>query len=241
MEKLVYVVWKRNEDSIERFREDMLGSVAQGLADLGLRGLSMNLADPAAAFAERLRITRAEPPLTGTVSLWLDTALARAPYERILQETCRRVAGYLVLESVPIVNTTQLTSLGARTPGITTVAFLEKPERLTYDEWLERWQGHHTQVAIETQSTFFYIQNVIVRALTDDAPAWAAIVEEGFPAEAVTDPMVFYAAQGSREKLEAHQRRMVESCRRFIDFERLESHPMSRYVIEDEPARGGHV
>jgi hypothetical protein len=103
---------------------------------------------------------------------------------------------------------------------------------MTYDAWRERWQGHHTQVAIETQSTFVYIQNVVVRALTSNAPPWTAIVEECFPAEAATDPMVFYAAGSSQETLQANQRRMIESCRTFIDFSTLESHPMSAYLIK---------
>ena len=33
-----------------------------------------------------------------------------------------------------------------------------------------------TQVAIDTQATFGYVQNTVVRALTDDAPVLAAIV-----------------------------------------------------------------
>jgi hypothetical protein len=41
------------------------------------------------------------------------------------------------------------------------VAFLEKPDFLTYEEWLDHWQGDHTRVPIETQSTFLYIQNVV--------------------------------------------------------------------------------
>jgi hypothetical protein len=231
LEKLIYVVWKRPGLAAERFKDEMLGPLAQRLLALGPRALSMNLADDRAAYAQGIRITRMRDPLAGTVSIWLDTALARAPVEEVLAGATERLAGYLVLESVPIVNTTRKAPLGERTPGITTVALLEKPEGMAYEDWIERWQGQHTQVAVETQSTFFYIQNVIVRAVSANAPAWTAIVEEGFPAEAATDPMVFYAAGGSREKLEENRRRMMESCRRFIDFERLESHPMSSYVL----------
>ena len=79
--------------------------------------------------------------------------------------------------------------------------------------------------------TFLYVQNLIVRAVTPDAPPWCAIVEEGFPAEAPTDPMVFFAAGDSREKLEENRRRLLESCGKFIEFARLESHPMSSYVL----------
>jgi len=231
LEKLIYVIWKRTEESIGSFRETMLGEVATGLEGLGVRGLSVNLADEGAAYAQGMRITRMPEPLSGTVSIWLDTALDRDPVQRLLEAACQRLTGYLVLESVPLVNTTQVAPLGERTPGITTVACLEKPDAMTYEAWLDQWQGHHTQIAIETQSTFLYIQNLIVRAVTPEAPPWCAIVEEGFPAEAPTDPMVFFAAGNSREKLEENRRRLLESCGKFIDFARLESHPMSSYVL----------
>ena len=70
-----------------------------------------------------------------------------------------------------------------------------------------------------------------MRALTEDAPPWTAIVEEAFPAEAATDPMVFYDAGGSKERLAERQQRMIESCQKFIDFLQLESHPFSAYVV----------
>lgn len=232
MEKLIYVVWKRDETSTGGFGEEILGEVATSLASLGARGLSVNLADEAAAYAQGMRITRMPQPPSGTVSIWLDTALDRDPVHRLLATRCQRLAGYLVLESVPIVNTSRVVPLGERTPGITTVAFLEKPEAMGYEDWLEQWQGRHTRVAIETQSTFLYVQNVVVRPVTRNAPPWSAIVEEGFPAEAATDPMVFFAAGNSRERLEENRRRLLTSCGRFLDFARVESHPMSSYVLK---------
>lgn len=232
MEKLVYVLWGKARFGKEAFREMILGPVAEQLLGRGAEKLSFNLADEQAAFARGMRITRQEVPMSATASVWMHTALERAPIEEVLRGVCERLAGYLVVESVPIVNRTQVAPPGERTPGICTVAFLEKPDFLTYEAWLDKWQGQHTRVAIETQSTFFYIQNVVVRAVTDGAPAWAAIVEEGFPAAAATDPMVFYAAGRDPEKLKRNQRRLFASCREFIDFSRLESHPMSRYEMK---------
>jgi hypothetical protein len=164
------------------------------------------------------------------VAVWLDTALDRGPVERALAAATARIAGWLVLESVPLVNTRHVVPPGERIPGLYNVAFLEKPDALTYDEWLSRWQGGHTTVAIETQSTFKYVQNVLARPVTPDAPPWTAIVEEAFPAEAATDPMVFYAAS-TPEQLATNQQRMMDSCARFIDFTRIETHPMSAYVL----------
>lgn len=231
MEKLVYVIWKKGSVPVEAFRQEVLGPTAARLIELGARGLAVNLADDLAAFASGLRITQLAEPMTGTVSVWLDTALTHRPLEDVLAGVTDRFAGYLALEFVPIVNTAHPVPLGARLPGLYTVAFLEPPAHMTYEAWREQWQGHHTQVAIETQSTFLYIQNVLVRPLTADAPPWTAIVEEAFPAAAATDPMVFYDAGGSQETLKAHQRRMFESCEKFIDFSTLESHPMSAYVL----------
>jgi hypothetical protein len=232
MEKLLYVVWKDPAASVERFKAEILGPTAQSLIDLGARALSVNLADELASFAQGLRITHLPQPIAGTVSVWVNTALDRAPIEEALSGVTTRTAGYLVLESMPIVNTKHVVPAGERTPGICTVAFLQKPAHMTYEAWLDRWQGHHTKVAIETQSTFLYIQNAVVRAVTPAAPSWTAIVEEAFPAEAATDPMVFYAAGGSKEKLKENQRRMLESCQTFIDFNQIESHPMSSYVVK---------
>ena len=227
MEKLIYVVWKKDEVSIGSFKQELLGSTARKLIDLGARELAVSLVDEQAV--PGLRMAHLEP--TGFVSIWMDTALNRGPLEKVLVGVTRRLAGYLVLESVPIVNSKHVAPLGERVPGLYTVAFLEKPDFLTYAEWLDRWQGYHTKVAIETQSTFLYIQNVVVRPVTTDAPPWTAIVEEAFPAAAGSDPMVFYDAD-TPEKLAENQRRMGESCARFIDFARIETHPMSAYVVK---------
>ena len=232
MEKLVYVLWKSDELDAEGFKREMLARVVPQLHDLGARHVSTNIADARSAYAAHLRITQLDETPSATVSFWLATHLDRAPLERALAEATKRVAGYLVLESMPIVNTKHPPGEDERLSALCTVALLEKPANMEYDAWREQWQGHHTKVAIETQSTFLYIQNVVVRALTPAAPPWTAIVEECFPPEAATDPMVFYAAGGSQERLAENQRRMIDSCRKFIDFATLELHPMSAYVLK---------
>jgi hypothetical protein len=102
---------------------------------------------------------------------------------------------------------------------------------MTWDAWIHHWHGHHKRVALETQCTYAYVRNVVVRRLDDDAPPWAGIVEEGFPAEAVTDPMKWYCADGDPEVLKRNLGRMLESCRAFLDLDRVESHPMSEYRL----------
>ena len=239
MEKLVYVAWRPKGAAVEAFKRALLERCGRRFVEFGAHAVSMNICDEDSAFADHLRITQLDEPPAATISLWLDTHLARGPFESELARHSGKLAGYLVLESVPIVNTKHPTDRCKRIPGLCTIAFLEKPATMEYETWRERWQGHHTQVAIETQSTFLYIQNVVVRALTPEAPPWTAIVEECFPKQAATDPMVFYDAKGSEETLRQNQRRMFESCQAFIDFPTLESHSMSSYVVKGWGLNGG--
>ncbi len=233
MEKLIYVIWKDPEEDPAAFRDKLLGAPCTALRSQGAKKLAVSLVDEHVEYGLGSRITSMENPIAGFISFWLDTHLGRAPCEEIIQGASSRAAGYLVLESTPIVNTTSRAALGARTPGINTIGFLKVPEWMSYDEWREVWQGSHTQVAIETQSTFLYIQNVVVRALTEDAPLWAAFVEEGFPKQSPLDPHVFYASGGSQEKLEENLGRMITSVQRFIELPELESHLFSQYIISE--------
>src|SRR5262245_23689928 len=201
VEKLVYVVWKPPEASDAAFADRLRLAVAPQLAALGARGLTLHLVDADVKDALRARITRLSPPVSGLVSFWLDAADERMPFERALAAVTSRLAGYLVVESVPLRNRSHVAPLGERTPGIIMAALIEGPERLSNEAWIAHWHGPHREVALETQCTFVYGRNVVVRALTAGAPPWAGIVEEGFPADAVTDPMRWYKAEGSPEVL----------------------------------------
>ena len=85
-------------------------------------------------------------------------------------------------------------------------------------------------MAIETQDTFEYVQNTIVRALTKDASAIDAIVEECFPAEAMTDPYAFFDAVGDEAAFQRNLARMMDSVNRFLDLP-IDCIPSSQYRL----------
>jgi len=97
-------------------------------------------------------------------------------------------------------------------------------------EWIDAWHNGHTDVASETQSTFGYVQNVVTRPLSPDAPAIDAIVEELFPIEALTSMHAFFAAADDDE-LARNLGRMTESTSRFGADRDLDVVPTSRYVF----------
>jgi len=224
MEKLVYVLFAPAAPDP--------APLARELADLGARRIAVNVCDEHVAAKLGSRMTRLDPTLAAVVSFWLDTVLDRGPLEAALARVTPRLAGYSVLESVALANTTRVASLGQRTPGINMIACIAPKPGQSHEAWLDHWLEEHRRVALETQATYAYVRNVVVRALTPGAPPWKGIVEEGFAAEAVGNPMAWYKADGSKEKLQANLSRMIASCQAFLELDRVESHPMSEYVFE---------
>ena len=83
-----------------------------------------------------------------------------------------------------------------------------------------------------TQSTFLYRQNVIARPLTPAAPPCDAIVEEAFPEAAMSSRPAFYNAPGDAALWRKHQQTMIDSCTRFIDFDKIDACATSEYVFK---------
>ena len=205
--------------------------VAQTLLDTGAPGLAVNVRD-AVVTNSLMTLTTLDPPVTALVSLW--TSQYYGPQittaTEVLADMCDDIAAYLVTESVPLAPPD--TALGLRTPGFANVALLRRPHDMDERTWLRRWHADHTAVAINTQSTFGYIQNTVVRALTDGAPAISAIVEELFPIEATSDLHAFFGAADDAD-LGDRMSRMVASTTAFGANENVDTVPTSRYVLRN--------
>jgi len=230
MEKLFYTLWKNPDEGASDWSDRLRGSLGRELAANGAQSLQVDIVDDAVADGAALRLI-SRPVPDGFVAFWMDSANDRAGCERLLRTTHRQIAGYLVTESRIKEDPSRRGADGGRSFGFSLIGFLQRPAWLTEPQWLDIWLGSHTGVAVETQSTFRYVQNVVARRLTEDAPELAAIVEEGFPSAALTSQAAFYDAVGDEEKLARNHGRMMDSCHRFIDFKRLDSLPMSEYVI----------
>lgn len=237
MEKVVYCVGGATESGA--LPDALCSDVADRLLACGAHGVQVNVADDDVAAAEGLRIVSSSTPASAVVSVWVDSAVdhLRAPFDDVVSDliesgAAESMAAYLVTESVPLRNTRYPAERGVRTAGMAQMAFLQRPAALGVDEWLEIWLNSHTQIAIETQDTFLYVQNIVTRVLTPGATRWHAIVEEGFPAEAMADPNAFFDAVGDDELLAQRQQEMFNSVQRFIDLETIEVIPTSRYVMQ---------
>jgi hypothetical protein len=228
MEKILYPVWKSNELEADDFRDILLQQLAPELLSLGVRGLRISVVDSDVAAAADLRQENSHPVMDAMISVWVDSSVYRQSIEQVIAARVQRMAGYLVTESEPLVSETPA---GERTPGMAQVVFLQRPHRLSEQQWLEIWHGSHTQVAIDTQSTFGYRQNVITRPMTYAAAPFDAIIEENFPAEAMSSQHAFYGVETDAE-LQANLKAMIDSVVRFIDFDKIDVIPTSEYLIK---------
>lgn len=228
MEKVMYPLWKMAQQDADSFARMLLQELAPQLLELGARGLRLSIVDSEVATAQHLRQQNCQPLMDAMLSLWLDSAVLREPFDAAIRARVADMSAYLVTESEPLRSNTEP---GQRTPGMTQVVFLQRPQRLSEKQWLEIWQGSHTQVAIDTQSTFGYRQNVVVRALSDNAMPFDAIVEENFPAAAMTSMHAFYGVDTDAQ-LQANVKAMIDSCTRFIDFDKLDVIPTSEYLLK---------
>lgn len=228
MEKLVYLLWKP-ADAGTGWHDGLRTSLVSPLHSAGASRIRFCLDDDAVSAGAGMRLATSDLPLPDAVlSFWLDSACRRQAVEVLLSPWTDRMTGYLVCESEPIPNSLHTAADGERTEGVNHLVFLQIPPRLGREEWLALWQDQHTQVAIDTQQTFGYRQNLVTRKLSADGPDIDAIVEENFPPAAISDQNAFYR-QESQEMLAANQKRMYQSCKRFVDFDRMARLPTSEY------------
>jgi hypothetical protein len=197
---------------------DLRAAVAAAGADR----LQVNLDDGAVAPAMRFG---PGTPITAVVSAW--TAADPAAVVDVVRRVDGTADGWLVEEREPLVP--PAVADGERADALANVAFLRRPASMPYDAWRADWLERHTQVAIDTQGTFGYVQNPVVEPLTRDAPDVAGIVEELFPMTAMADHHAFYGSGGDEDEFQRRFAALMESCARFGADQGLDLVPTSRY------------
>ncbi|HUL98502.1 MAG TPA: hypothetical protein VLU24_03540 [Mycobacterium sp.] len=227
MEKVIVTL--RTGSADDEWAEAIRGPVAEELLGLQVPGLTVNVRDAAVRDAV-MTLTTLDPPVQGFVSIWTQqyygTQVAAAL--QLLGRHAERVAAYLVTESAPM--PPPPTPPGERVPALANVALLRRPADMDEATWLTRWHRDHTQVAIDTQSTFGYVQNYVVRTLTPQAPVVNAIVEELFPVEAIGSLHAFFGAADD-DDLRHRMEQMVASTAAFGANVNIDAVPTSRYVF----------
>lgn len=196
------------------------------LAAAGVRRLQLNLNDEPVAAA--MHIEHLDEPIRGIVSVWDVAAREVAAALREALAGVGTVHGYDVDERRRL-DPPQAWD-ATRVDALANVAVLRRPEELEHTEWLRRWMVEHTPVAIRTQATFGYVQNVVLAAVTPEAPRVDGIVEELFPGTAITDMHAFYGSGGDDHELNRRLGELMTSVARIGADRDLDLVPTSRYL-----------
>lgn len=227
MEKVMVAL--RAETADDQWVDRLCGPVATALLELDLPGLIIHVRD-APVRDSLMTLTTLDPPVQALVSLWVQQHYGEQVRRAvdILEPVAEQVAAYLVTESVPM--PPPPSPPGQRAAGLANIALLRRPTDIDESTWLTRWHRDHTPVAIATQSTFGYVQNYVVRALTENAPPLSAIVEELFPIEAAKSLHAFF---GAADDADLHDRlgKMVASTAAFGANVNIDTVPSGRYVF----------
>lgn len=219
--KAMYALWGSGLDSAlhaPRLREE--------LRFAGATRLQVNADDEDVAPA-KLRLSTFEEPVRAVVSVWTEDD-PDGP-SALLASVAERSAGWEVEERIPLVPPPAAD--GQRSPAYAQMGLLRIPAQLDPGEWLRLWQGLHTSVAIETQATFGYVQNRVLRTILGNDRV-DALVEELFPMAAMTDVHAFYGSGGDDAELRRRLALMIDSVTRFGAHANLDVVPTSRYVYE---------
>lgn len=243
MEKVIAALWAPEGESHADYGARLLDTLPGALAKAGAQTVRLNVRDAAVAPGAALVQQWQAPQQAAIAQFWMPSANARfrGGVDAVLAENSARFAAWVVCESTIIPNDEHACSPSvspgkhsnnptiSRTHGWSQASFISFRPDMTREAAIAHWHTHHTRVAIETQSNFEYVQNLIVRALTDDAPAYDAFVEECFPLEALDQPQAFFDAVGDPAKFDANLAAMMDSCAGFIDFTRIDVIPTSQF------------
>ncbi|MFT4571272.1 MAG: hypothetical protein ACI8TX_001711 [Hyphomicrobiaceae bacterium] len=238
MEKLIYLVECEPDAGPDALRERILSDIAPQLLERGAEKLTVYVEDSASQTPVPLTPPEGETRVRADISLWLDCHDRREPCEELLRDLGSALHGYLVTESLyteyggnPHAEPRHWPD-GERSPGLTMLTLLAKPDRLTYEQWIEHWYGMQSPVSERLQPRIRYVRNAVARALTPNAKPWLGIVEECWAApEDITDPHRFYLTGGSDEVLNRNLTEMLESVGGFLELEQIRSYMLSEYIL----------
>lgn len=238
MKKLVYILWPSPGQNINTVPTMLLDTIAPALLDLGISKLTMNIDDAYSTVKSPAPKMHKGPGICAQVSVWLNTIEQHTTIEKVLDATGLNIAGYLVDESVyKDYGDNQHAQPrywpdGERSPGVMAITLLTKPARYTQKEWLRRWHGVMSPESEKIQPRQRYVRNVIIKPVTQNAPAYDGIVEEAWPSpEHITNPYLFYCADNPLQ-LASHIYKMLRAILQFHNLFKIRTVTMSEYFIK---------
>ena len=228
MEKFIYLLDKPESKSIKEFRKIVLGTVVETLRAKGASQITINIADLAekVSSAAPQRIIGPCEKMGAVIEFWHDCLDRREPIEACFKSVSEKIIGYLVTESIPQAFKREWGE-GERRPGVTQFGANGKPSNVSDEDFYHNWQVKHSTDSFNLHPLrWSYVRNSVARPLTENAPAYRAIVSEHFRTlDDFTDESRYF---GSEEVV----KEMVKEITGFCDLELMISVPMSEFYYD---------
>jgi hypothetical protein len=226
-----YIFFVRSPESLERkvFRSRMVDELVHRLLELDPERLKVSLTETG-----RPRLTVLPLRATGLamVSVWgeLDGAIERWKAE--MESTGGRVEGYRVTESQPVCYERDWED-GCASPGMVLLTLMKKNDRLSYEQFMDEWFGHHTPMALRIHPLWSYTRNVVDSAVIQDSPPFDGIVEEHFRSlRDVTNPVRFF---GGAFRMLPNMLKVYRHSKKFLEISAIENYLVTEYHIRSKP------
>ena len=243
MEKVLYVVEVASPpdptvgDQVRSRLLDDLGPRLLGTGAVRALSFAVHDTDAAAAPSPAPSADGVLVPLA-VVSAWVDNYQRRESLDDAAASLGLASSTYLVAES--LVEDYGTTPHGARrdwpdgerSPGVLTVAALNRPADMDEATWLHNWHEVQSPRSLELQPRCRYVRNRVVQRLSPGATDVDGIVEEAWASPAVVaDPMQFFLTGGDPDRLGPMVTEMLANVEGALDLARLRSTTMSEYLL----------
>jgi len=217
----------------------LLQEVAPRLLASGAMKLTLYIVDQDSDFKSAAPFHPGER-MCADLSLWLDSLERRAPCEEIIK-AAGFGCGYLVDEVIYTEYGGNRHSGprnwpdGQRSPGIIAVTLMERPKRLSREEWIKRWHGKQSPSQRQCSRAPLHTERG-GQSSHPGAPPYEGIVEEAWPSvKHATNPFLFYGAGKNPSSWVWNMIVMLRSVTSFLDLTRVRTTMTSEYILKSEP------
>ncbi len=157
------------------------------------------------------------PAIWGLLNLWTETTTS-IELSRLLDISHSSVVTEHVV--MPYKDQKGITAI----EGSLQVATFKFNQQHSHHEHLNYWRNEHAAIACDLQTTLAYTQNYVAADNID------AVVEELFPVAALTNPLLYFAAE-DKQQLKANMATLIASSNKFIDMSSLNVSHLQAYQL----------
>lgn len=225
MTKYIFLARSPEQVELPAFRSQLFDALVPSLLQLGPAKLKINLTEPASPRFTVLPLKRTNLAM---ISVWDSQADRAKHWQSDMASTGWEVNGYQVTESTPVAYGKEWKD-GELSPGIVMLTLMKKNTRLSHEQFMKEWFGHHTPMALRIHPLWNYIRNVVDSLVVDGSPAFDGIVEEHVRKRRdITNPVRFL---GGPLRAIPNMIRVGLHANKFLEISATENYLLTEYHI----------